>query len=331
MLPLFRRKKSWVKYVMSFVIVALAATTLFLFVGSPTGFMSGGGAQTVADIAGQQITAKEFSRHYKRIYDTYNQMYNLNSQPPEIVQQLGIGENALNQLVSQYAVVAEAEKQVKDEMTRRLRIFFKQISSSNTKKEALNMNIFPKLSKAFVGFNTFVNKMVGDVLKKLQVQVVDDVDDTGKTTGTDTKKLIKDKTTILKKSLADQMVNTKDNILKDIKLNLSQGITAGQSVTTIKKDIEKKYNYKNGIGWKAARTTKTAISNANAVLKLTKWLNMGFTKFEWITRDDSKVRPKHAAKNHKVYDIKKALNDINNWDAYPGKSANCRCTPVLYD
>jgi peptidyl-prolyl cis-trans isomerase D len=125
MLPLFRRKKSWVKYVMSFVIVALAATTLFLFVGSPTGSMSGGGAQTVADIAGQQITAKEFSRHYSRIYDTYNQMYNLNSQPPEIVQQLGIGENALNQLVSQYAVVAEAEKQglevSSDELVQRIK------------------------------------------------------------------------------------------------------------------------------------------------------------------------------------------------------------------
>ena len=111
MLPLFRRKKSWVKYVMSVVIVALGATTVFLFVGSPTGFMSGVGAQNVAEIGGQSISAKEFSRHYKRVYDTYNQMYNLNSQPPEIVQQLGIGQNALNQLVSQYAVVEEAQKQ----------------------------------------------------------------------------------------------------------------------------------------------------------------------------------------------------------------------------
>jgi peptidyl-prolyl cis-trans isomerase D len=111
MLPLFRRKKSWVKYVMSVVIVALGATTVFLFVGSPTGFMSGVGAQNVAEIGGQSISAKEFSRHYSRVYDTYNQMYNLNSQPPEIVKQLGIGENALNQLVSQYAVVEEAQRQ----------------------------------------------------------------------------------------------------------------------------------------------------------------------------------------------------------------------------
>jgi len=111
MLPLFRRKKSWVKYVMCLVIVALAATTLFLFVGSPTGFMTGVGIQTVAEIGGQEISAREFSRHYSRTYDTYNQMYNLNSQPPEMIRQLGIGQNALNQLVSQYAVVAEAEKQ----------------------------------------------------------------------------------------------------------------------------------------------------------------------------------------------------------------------------
>ncbi len=96
---------------MSVVIVALGATTVFLFVGSPTGFMSGVGAQNVAEIGGQSISAKEFSRHYGRIYDTYNQMYNLSSQPPEIVKQLGIGQNALNQLVSQYAVVNEAGKQ----------------------------------------------------------------------------------------------------------------------------------------------------------------------------------------------------------------------------
>lgn len=111
MLPLFRRKKSWVKYVMSVVIVALGATTVFLFVGTPTGFMSGVGAQNVAEVGEYSITAKEFSRHYRRVYDTYNQMYNLNNQPPEMVRQLGIGQNALNQLVSQYAVVLEAESQ----------------------------------------------------------------------------------------------------------------------------------------------------------------------------------------------------------------------------
>ncbi len=111
MLPLFRRKKSWVKYVMSVVIVALAATTVFLFVGTPTGFMTGVGAQNVAEVGDYSITAKDFSRHYQRVYDSYNQMYNLANQPPEIVRQLGIGQNALNQLVSQYALVAEAEEQ----------------------------------------------------------------------------------------------------------------------------------------------------------------------------------------------------------------------------
>jgi len=111
MLPLFRRKKSWVKYVMSVVIVALGATTVFLFVGTPTGFMTGVGAQNVAEVGDYSITAKEFSRHYRRVYDTYNQMYNLNNQPPEMVRQLGIGQNALNQLVSQHAVVSEAREQ----------------------------------------------------------------------------------------------------------------------------------------------------------------------------------------------------------------------------
>ena len=232
-------------------------------------------------------------------------------------------------------LVAEAEKKIRNEFTKRLRDFFKQIPEASVKKELkedfLGLKIFPNLTKVFIGFNLFINKTVKDVMKKLEVQVVDDVDDTGKAIDYNTKKLIKDKTAIMKKSIANQLTNTKDNILTDIKTSLSQGISAGQSVSTIRKDIEKKYNYKNGVGWKTQRTLKGTVNNANMVLKLNKWLGMGFTKFEWITRDDIKVRPKHAIKNHKVYDIKKALKDINNWDAYPGKSAGCRCSAIPYE
>jgi len=234
-------------------------------------------------------------------------------------------------------LISQAEKEVRKELIKRLRQFFKQIPKASVKEtesmkeDFLGLKIFPKLTDVFSGFNKFVNKTVDDVLKKLKVEVIDDIGDTGETVSAAAKKDIVATANLMKRQVKDSIVGTKDNMLKDIKRDMIQGITANQSVTSIKQGIEKKYNYSNGIGWKSARSVRTTLSNANTVLKFKKWLNMGFTKFEWITRDDKKVRPTHAAKNHRVYDIKKVLADTNNWDAYPGKSANCRCSAILYE
>src|SRR5690606_20026321 len=109
MLPLFRRKKSWLKWVLVLVIAGLGISTVFLFVGTPTGFTTGPAGQEVAVVAGERITAAEFRRQYLQLYDFYRQAYNLDQQDPEIVRQLGIGQQALNQLISEYAMGKEAE------------------------------------------------------------------------------------------------------------------------------------------------------------------------------------------------------------------------------
>lgn len=109
MLPLFRRKKSWLKWVLVLVIAGLGISTVFLFVGTPTGFTTNPGGQEVAVVAGERITAAEFRRQYLQLYDFYRQAYNLDQQDPEIVKQLGIGQQALNQLISEYAIGKEAE------------------------------------------------------------------------------------------------------------------------------------------------------------------------------------------------------------------------------
>jgi len=67
------------------------------------------------------------------------------------------------------------------------------------------------------------------------------------------------------------------------------------------------------------------------LLKLKKWQMLGFENYEWITRNDEKVRESHAKKNHRVFKIEDALNaPANDYDAYPGKAANCRCTVMMY-
>jgi peptidyl-prolyl cis-trans isomerase D len=109
MLQLFRKKKEWLKWVLVLVIFGLGFTTVLLFVRTPnTGIMGGVGMQEVANIAGQTVSAAQFRRHYQRVLEFYNQMYNLDKQDPAIVRQLGIGQQALNQIVNQYTVAEEA-------------------------------------------------------------------------------------------------------------------------------------------------------------------------------------------------------------------------------
>ena len=110
MLLLFRRKKDWLKWTLLLVILALGLTTVLLFVNTPSGLVSGIGGQEVAKVAGKTITAAEYGRHYRRVLDTYRQLYNLDRQDPNIVRQLGIEQAALTQLISMYALANQAEE-----------------------------------------------------------------------------------------------------------------------------------------------------------------------------------------------------------------------------
>lgn len=110
MLPFFRAKKKWLNWTLWIVILALAFTTVLLFVDAPRGLMSGLGAQEVALVAGQPISAAEYRRQYRQLYDFYRQMYQLDQQDPAVVKQLGLGQQALNQLINDYAISHEARQ-----------------------------------------------------------------------------------------------------------------------------------------------------------------------------------------------------------------------------
>lgn len=110
MLPLFRRKKEWLKWVLLAVILALGLSTVLLFVNTPQGIGGGVGVQEVAVVAGQPITSAEFGRYYRRLMDMYRQMYNLNESNSALLRQLGIGQQALNQLIQQQSAVYAAQE-----------------------------------------------------------------------------------------------------------------------------------------------------------------------------------------------------------------------------
>ena len=58
MLQLFRQKKNWLKWILVLAIAALGISTVFLFVGPPTGAPTGLAAQDVAVVAGESISGQ---------------------------------------------------------------------------------------------------------------------------------------------------------------------------------------------------------------------------------------------------------------------------------
>jgi len=126
MLPLFRKKKEWLKWTLLLVIIALGLTTAFMFVNTPQGLNSSLGVQEVARVADQKISAAEYRRFYLQLVDTYRQMYNLDGSNSDIIKQLGLDQVALSQLINRYALSYEAsrmglrvsDKELADQITR---------------------------------------------------------------------------------------------------------------------------------------------------------------------------------------------------------------------
>ena len=109
MLDLFRAKKKWLKWTLWVVILVLGGGMVMFFVQTPTGIGVGFGNLNVAIIAGNPITATQFRQRYNLIYQNFRQRYQLDQADPSILRQLGLEQQALDQLVSEYVVVYSAQ------------------------------------------------------------------------------------------------------------------------------------------------------------------------------------------------------------------------------
>jgi len=100
----FRRKKGVLKWFLWLVIIGLGASMAFLFVQTPTGLTGGLGTQEVAIVAGKPITLTEFRRRYNTVYDNFRQRSPSAALDPGILRQLGLDQEAINGLVSEYVM-----------------------------------------------------------------------------------------------------------------------------------------------------------------------------------------------------------------------------------
>lgn len=107
MLDRMRRHKGWLKWSLGLVVVAFVLVYIPEFV-APQGATAAPNA-VIATVEGREITVAEFQRAYTQQLQAYRQAYgaNLNDQ---MLQQLGIEQRVLSQMIDQEAVLAEADR-----------------------------------------------------------------------------------------------------------------------------------------------------------------------------------------------------------------------------
>ena len=107
MLDRMRRHMSWLKWSLGLVCLA------FIIFYIPD-FLRGSGAdaasgETIAKVAGQEITTGEFRRTYQAQLQAYRSAYGSNMSE-QLLKQLGIEQQILSQMVDERAALAEADR-----------------------------------------------------------------------------------------------------------------------------------------------------------------------------------------------------------------------------
>src|SRR5881396_4026720 len=122
MLDRMRQHRSWLKWSLALVVLSFVIFYIPEFLRS-TGADAGAG-ETIASVAGHEITAGEFRRAYQAQLQAYRSAYGGNMSE-QLLKQLGIEQQILQQMVDEQAALAEGARlgvEVSDEEVRQ-RIF----------------------------------------------------------------------------------------------------------------------------------------------------------------------------------------------------------------
>jgi SPP1 gp7 family putative phage head morphogenesis protein len=110
-------------------------------------------------------------------------------------------------------------------------------------------------------------------------------------------------------------------IISAAKYSLIEGIQAGESYQQL-------YDRVSETITQVARPmtfVNTEIHRAMESGRVDMYAEVGVTKVQWLTAQDERVRPEHAARDGRIYDLDEALSLMGE--------PNCRCTllPVFMD
>jgi peptidyl-prolyl cis-trans isomerase D len=107
MLDRMRQHRSWLKWSLGLVVLSFVIFYIPEFMRS-TGADAAAG-ETIANVAGHEITAGEFRRTYQAQLQAYRASYGA-SMSEQLLKQLGVDQQILQQLVDERAALAEAER-----------------------------------------------------------------------------------------------------------------------------------------------------------------------------------------------------------------------------
>src|SRR5437667_2021513 len=107
MLDRMRQHRSWLKWSLALVVLSFVIFYIPEFLRS-TGADAGAG-ETIASVAGHEITAGEFRRAYQAQLQAYRSSYGGNMSE-QLLKQLGVDQQILQQLVEERAALDEAER-----------------------------------------------------------------------------------------------------------------------------------------------------------------------------------------------------------------------------
>lgn len=147
--------------------------------------------------------------------------------------------------------------------------------------------------------------------------------------GIDVKDLIareglKSTTNALMLETAQWVKTLRDEALESFTNNTLFAMSQGESLDTIvgkfSEVVSERKNH-------ARFLARNQVQNYNSVTTKIRAQNLGITKAVWLTAGDERVRPAHAARDGKEFDLDKGLySSADGKTLLPGTDYNCRCT-----
>lgn len=126
---------------------------------------------------------------------------------------------------------------------------------------------------------------------------------------------------------AQWMQKLRDETLELYTANTLRQMTLGKGIGDIMDEFaqmkEKRKNH-------AKFTARNQINNFNSIMTKTRAQKAGITKAIWRTAEDERVRPSHAWRNGKEFDLNKGLySSMDGKTLLPATDYQCRCTYEL--
>lgn len=150
--------------------------------------------------------------------------------------------------------------------------------------------------------------------------------------GIDVKDLIareglKSTTNALMLETAQWVKTMRDDALESFTNNTLFGMSQGESLDTIVSQFDGVVSQRKN---HARFLARNQVQNYNSITTKIRAQNLGITKAIWETAGDERVRPSHAARGGKEFDLAEGFYSSSDGKSLlPGTDYNCRCTYTL--